>query len=89
MRSSGIHGRGLQLGFGFAAIIVLLGGFGGMAGRALKQTRIEAVSLYEDRSRGFGLGLAIVLRLVAAHHGQIRAQSQIGFGTNFTVLLPC
>jgi two-component system sensor histidine kinase/response regulator len=42
-----------------------------------------------DAIRGFGLGLAIVQRLVAAHHGQIRAQSQSGFGSNFTVLLPC
>jgi len=42
-----------------------------------------------DAHRGFGLGLAIVQRLVAAHHGQIRAQSQPGFGSNFTVLLPC
>lgn len=42
-----------------------------------------------DAQRGFGLGLAIVQRLVAAHHGQIRAQSQVGFGSSFTVLLPC
>jgi signal transduction histidine kinase len=41
-----------------------------------------------DAQRGFGLGLAIVQRLVAAHQGQIRAQSQPGFGTNFSVLLP-
>lgn len=43
----------------------------------------------KDATRGFGLGLAIVQRLVAAHQGQIRAQSQAGFGSNFTVLLPC
>ena len=43
----------------------------------------------KDATRGFGLGLAIVQRLVAAHQGQIRAQSQPGFGSNFTVLLPC
>jgi two-component system, sensor histidine kinase and response regulator len=42
-----------------------------------------------DAHRGFGLGLAIVQRLVAAHHGQIRAQSQVGFGSNFPILLPC
>jgi two-component system sensor histidine kinase/response regulator len=42
----------------------------------------------KDAGMGFGLGLAIVQRLVAAHRGQIRAQSQVGFGTNFTVLLP-
>lgn len=43
----------------------------------------------EDAERGFGLGLAIVQRLVAAHQGQIRAQSQPGFGTSFTLHLPC
>jgi two-component system sensor histidine kinase/response regulator len=42
-----------------------------------------------DAAKGFGLGLAIVQRLVAAHRGQIRAQSQVGFGTTFTVHLPC
>lgn len=42
-----------------------------------------------DSRSGFGLGLAIVQRLVAAHRGQIRAQSQVGFGSSFTVLLPC
>ncbi len=42
-----------------------------------------------DSRTGFGLGLAIVQRLVAAHHGQIRAQSQVGFGSSFTVMLPC
>jgi two-component system sensor histidine kinase/response regulator len=41
-----------------------------------------------DAAQGFGLGLAIVQRLVASHRGQIRAQSQVGFGTSFTVLLP-
>lgn len=42
-----------------------------------------------DSRSGFGLGLAIVQRLVAAHRGQIRAQSQVGFGSSFTVFLPC
>ncbi|WP_257312655.1 hybrid sensor histidine kinase/response regulator [Geothrix fuzhouensis] len=42
-----------------------------------------------DASQGVGLGLAIVQRLVAAHRGQIRAQSQVGFGSNFSILLPC
>ncbi len=42
-----------------------------------------------DSHQGFGLGLAIVQRLVAAHHGQIRAQSQPGFGSSFTVRIPC
>lgn len=42
-----------------------------------------------DAAKGVGLGLAIVQRLVAAHKGQVRAQSQVGFGSSFTILLPC
>lgn len=42
-----------------------------------------------DATKGVGLGLAIVQRLVAAHRGQIRAQSQVGFGSSFSILLPC
>ena len=42
-----------------------------------------------DARQGFGMGLAIAQRLVAAHQGRIQAQSQPGFGTSFTVLLPC
>lgn len=43
----------------------------------------------QDARQGFGMGLAISQRLVAAHHGRIQVQSQPGFGTSFTVLLPC
>lgn len=37
---------------------------------------------------GLGLGLAIVARIVADHGGRIRMQSQLGVGTEFSVLLP-
>lgn len=46
-------------------------------------------ALSRDCSRGTGLGLAIVAGIAAAHHGRISAQSQMGIGTCFTVLLPC
>jgi two-component system sensor histidine kinase/response regulator len=41
-----------------------------------------------DADLGFGLGLAIVQRIVAAHQGRLTVQSQVGVGSEFTVALP-
>ncbi|MNW21610.1 Sensor histidine kinase YycG [compost metagenome] len=37
---------------------------------------------------GTGLGLAIVRTIVEAHHGKITAESGIGQGSVFTMILP-
>ena len=37
---------------------------------------------------GTGLGLAICYRIVTDHHGSIEAQSRVGQGTTFRILLP-
>ncbi|MGH2567985.1 MAG: PAS domain-containing sensor histidine kinase, partial [Bacteroidota bacterium] len=37
---------------------------------------------------GAGLGLALVIRIVEAHHGSIRVESEEGRGTTFTIRLP-
>jgi signal transduction histidine kinase len=42
----------------------------------------------EDRPRGTGLGLSISREIVERHGGKVRAQSQPGKGSVFTVLLP-
>jgi signal transduction histidine kinase len=39
-------------------------------------------------SKGLGLGLAVVRQIVAAHEGKIWAESQVGQGSVFTVLIP-
>jgi signal transduction histidine kinase len=39
-------------------------------------------------SRGFGLGLAVVRQIVAAHEGKIWAESQLDKGSSFTALIP-
>ncbi|MBN1136716.1 MAG: hypothetical protein JXM73_09020, partial [Anaerolineae bacterium] len=40
------------------------------------------------RSGGSGLGLALVKEIVQAHRGQTLLESQVGYGSTFTVLLP-
>ena len=40
------------------------------------------------KARGHGLGLALVRKIVAAHHGQIAVQSVEGKGTTFSLTIP-
>ena len=40
------------------------------------------------QGEGAGLGLAIVLKLVALHHGKLHVDSSVGAGTTFSVRIP-
>jgi signal transduction histidine kinase len=42
----------------------------------------------KQRARGSGLGLAICKKLVEAHGGQVTAESRVGHGSTFRVILP-
>lgn len=89
MEASLEFGSGVEAGLRFLRLSVIDTGRGIPAGDLpyifdpFRQTERS------DASQGVGLGLAIVQRLVAAHKGQIRAQSQVGLGSSFSVLLPC
>lgn len=37
---------------------------------------------------GFGLGLSMALRIIKLHNGEIKADSTVGKGTTFTIILP-
>jgi PAS domain S-box-containing protein len=44
--------------------------------------------LFTTKAKGMGFGLPICRRLVEAHKGSIRVESELGKGTTFTVSLP-
>ena len=45
-------------------------------------------AFFSTKSGGSGLGLPTARRIIEAHGGQIRVQSEPGRGTQFTIKLP-
>jgi signal transduction histidine kinase len=62
----------------------------GIAAEQLPKLFREFVQLgsLRQRAHGTGLGLAICKRLVNAHRGEVSAESEIGVGSTFKVVLP-
>lgn len=62
----------------------------GIAADQLPKLFREFVQLgsLRQRAHGTGLGLAICKRLVNAHHGEVSAESEVGVGSTFKVVLP-
>lgn len=44
--------------------------------------------LFTTKAKGMGLSLAICKRIVEAHGGEIRAETELGKGSVFTVTFP-
>ena len=43
---------------------------------------------FTTKTRGTGLGLAVVMKVIERHHGNIQVESKIGEGTTFRIVLP-
>jgi signal transduction histidine kinase len=59
-------------------------------GRGMPPDALEKVfePFYTTKDRGTGLGLAITFNIIKRHGGEIRAESEEGKGTVFTITLP-
>jgi signal transduction histidine kinase len=56
---------------------------------AIFQKFVRGAEAKREGVRGVGIGLALVKRIVEAHGGSVRLESEQGRGSTFTLILPC
>ncbi len=83
-----IAGQGVEAGLSFIEITVTDTGVGIPAAELPFLFDPYRQGGQGKRKVGFGLGLAIAKRIVAAHDGNITVKSQVSIGSAFTVTLP-
>lgn len=79
------HALGNRVGPGDWVLIEVRDSGGGMS----EQTLLRVFEpFFSTKPQGHGLGLAACLGIVAAHGGAIRVESELGRGSQFSVILP-
>lgn len=60
-------------------------------GTGIEQKNLDNLfdAFFSTKRGGSGLGLATTRKIIQAHGGRISVQSELNFGTQFTVTLPC
>jgi signal transduction histidine kinase len=56
--------------------------------RAIFRKFVRGSAAAAANVKGSGVGLAMVRHIIAAHHGEIRVESEPGSGSTFTIRLP-
>ena len=60
----------------------------GISSKDLSHIFERFYTVNEQRTDSNGIGLSLVHELVTLHHGKVKADSEVGKGTTFTVILP-
>jgi len=88
LEASLVEGAGVDLGLRWVMVMVTETGTGIPAEQLPYIFDPYRQVFRRDAGLGFGLGLAIVQRLMAAHEGRVTVRSQVGVGTTFALYFP-